>query len=40
MEFNSKNEKEYYKSVKEMLKDDGIIDDSERDLLDKFGYKS
>lgn len=35
MEFNSKNEKEYYKSVKEMLKDDGIIDDSERDLLDK-----
>ena len=35
MEFNSKNKKEYYKSVKEMLKDDGIIDDSERDLLDK-----
>lgn len=35
MEFNSKNEKEYYKSVKEMLKDDGIIDESERDLLDK-----
>lgn len=35
MEFNSKNEKKYYKSVKEMLKDDGIIDDSERDLLDK-----
>lgn len=35
MEFNSKNEKEYYKSVKEMLKDDGIIDYSERDLLDK-----
>lgn len=33
MEFNSKQEKNYYGLVKGMLKDDGIIDENERNLL-------
>lgn len=33
MEFNSKQEKNYYGLVKRMLKDDGIIDENERNLL-------
>lgn len=33
MEFNSKQEKDYYTLIKQMLKDDGIIDENERNLL-------